>query len=240
MRNFANDADFPAVRHIGLNIGVDGEGGGFEAMVNDLAPDIVGGTLNPPDIMGGRLYIRPVPGFRMALGVSAVVDLNPARDFVDPATAPPSGRPPRETRSSSTRVWTSTFRSSRATPSGLVVLRRRRRDDALLPDGPDRLARSRGSRRGLATKAFLDSSARMPVKNWGAAAGFLGNLIIPDFTYRLQYELYTGSFQPAVLRFRVRAQSRFATSWTRSRLPGQLHAPSTPTTWASTEKPGSS
>ena len=48
----------------------------------------------------------------------------------------------------------------------------------------------------MPTKAFLDSSATMPLKNWGAAAGFLGNLIIPDFTYRLQYQVYTGNFRP--------------------------------------------
>jgi hypothetical protein len=49
---------------------------------------------------------------------------------------------------------------------------------------------------GLQTKAFYDSSAKVPVKNWGAAAGIFGNLIIPDFTYKLQYQVYTGNFQP--------------------------------------------
>jgi hypothetical protein len=51
---------------------------------------------------------------------------------------------------------------------------------------------------GLDTKAFYDSSAKIPIKNWGAAAGVMGNLIIPDFTYKVQYEIYTGSFQPQV------------------------------------------
>ena len=46
MRNFANDADFPAVRHMGVNIGLDGAGCGFEAMVNDVAPDIVNGSFS--------------------------------------------------------------------------------------------------------------------------------------------------------------------------------------------------
>ena len=194
MRNFANDADFPAVRHIGLNVGVDGEGGGFEAMVNDVAPDIVGGTVNPPDIMGARLYIRPVPGFRMALGVSAVVDLNPARDYFDPSTAAfgpaAAGNP----------VFINPgvdldLPFVEGDALSLVVFA----DGAVLmpyfrtvpTDAP-----FAGISRGLATKAFLDTSAKMPVKNWGAAAGVLGNLIIPDFTYRLQYQLFTGSFQP--------------------------------------------
>ena len=195
MRNFANDADFPAVRHMGLNIGVDGPGGGFEAMVNDIAPDIVNGTLYPPDIMGGRLYFRPIPGFRAALGVSAVVDLNPARDFVDPANPGATGP-----NAAGNPIFINPgvdldlpFVESDAL--GLIFFT----DGALMipyfrtvPTDP---AYS-GITTGFATKAFLDTSAKMPFKNWGAAAGFLGNLVIPDFTYRLQYQLYTGAFRP--------------------------------------------
>ena len=194
MRNFANDADFPEVRHMGLNLGVDGAGGGFEAMVNDIAPDIVNGTLNPPDIMGARLYIRPIPGFRAALGVSAIVDLNPARDFVDPlhgvfASNPAAAGNPIFINPGvdlDLPFVESDFFGLVFFTDGAVMLPFFRNAPTSYP----------GISSGFATKAFLDTSAKMPIKNWGATAGFLGNVIIPDFTYRLQYELFTGSFRP--------------------------------------------
>jgi len=198
MSNFANDADFPSVRHIGLNVGADGAGGGFEAMVNDLAPDIVGGTLEPPDIMGGRFYTRPVPGSRMALGVSAIVDLNPARDFVDPINGivmpnpAAAGNPIFITPGVDLDVPLVESDSL-----GLIFFT----DGAVLipyfrtvPTDPS----FSSINSGFATKALFDLSAQMSIKNWGAAAGFLGNLIIPDFTYKLQYQIYTGSFQPQI------------------------------------------
>jgi hypothetical protein len=195
MRNFANDADFPAVRHIGLNFGLDGGGGGFEAMVSDVAPDIVGGTITPPDIMGARLYIRPIPGFRAALGVSAIVDLNPARDFFDPFNPAFHGPDAAGNPIFLNPGIDLDLPFVETDYLGLIVFA----DGAVLmpyfrtvpTDTP-----YAGISGGFATKAFLDTSAKMPLKNWGAAAGILGNLIIPDFTYRLQYQLFTGSFRP--------------------------------------------
>jgi len=49
---------------------------------------------------------------------------------------------------------------------------------------------------GFASQAVWNPSSSIPLKNWGAAAGFLGNLIIPDFTWRLEYRYFTGAFQP--------------------------------------------
>ena len=195
MQNFSNDADFPAVRHIGLNFGVDGQGGGFELMANDLAPQIVGGNIVPPDIMGTRLYIRPIPGFRAALGISAIVDLDPARDFVDPANptfigAAAAGNPIFITPGVDLDlpfVESDVF-GLVAFADGAVLL-------PYLQSKPTDPAFSSLSS-GFQTKAFLDTSAQMPIKNWGAATGIFGNLIIPDFTYRLQYQLYTGNFMP--------------------------------------------
>jgi hypothetical protein len=199
MRNFSNAADFPTVRHVGLNFGVDGESGGFEAMVNDVAPQIVNGTLTPPDIMGARLYWRPVKGFRGALGVSGIVDLNPARDFQDP-----SGPVNSSLYSGANAAGNPIFINPGVDLDlpfvetdffGLIFFA----DGALMmpyfrtvPTDPAYSS----IKSGLATAAFLDTSAKMPIKNWGAAAGLMGNLIIPDFTYRLQYQIYTGNFQP--------------------------------------------
>ena len=186
MQNFSNDADFPAVRHVGLNFGVDGAGGGFEFMANDLAPQIVGGDIEPPDIMGTRLYIRPIPGFRAALGISTIVDLDPARDF--PGGPGAAGNPIFITPGVDLDLpfVESDFFGLVMFADGAVLL-------PYLQSAPTAFP---GLNAGFQTKAFLDSSAKMPLKNWGTAAGIFGNLIIPDFTYRLQYQLYTGNFVP--------------------------------------------
>jgi hypothetical protein len=184
MQNFANDADFPAVRHVGLNFGVDGAGGGFEFMANDIAPDVFNGTLNPPDIMGTRLYMRLLG--RAAIGVSGVVDLNPARDY--PGGPDMAGNPVFFNPGVDLDI---PFVETDAL--GLILFA----DGALMmpylrtaPTGFPSL------KPGLQTAAFYDKSAQIPVKNWGAATGIFGNLITPDFTYKLQYQLYTGNFQP--------------------------------------------
>jgi hypothetical protein len=193
---------------------MDGAGGGFEFMVNDVAPDIVGGTFTPPDIMGARLYIRPIPVFRAALGVSTVVDFNPGRDFYDPSQplymgAAAAGNPvfinpgvDLDLPFVETDFFGFIFFAD-----GAVMIPYLR----TVPTDPS----FTGLTTGFQTKAFLDSSAQMPVKNWGAASGFMGNLIIPDFTYKLQYQIYTGNFVP---QFYNSAYSRNRSSFVLSTL----------------------
>ncbi len=196
MRNFANDADFPAVRHVGINIGADFKGGGFEAMVNDVAPDIVGDSLNPPDIMGLRLYFRPIPSLRLAIGISGVVDMNPARDYVDPANGVVTPDPDAAGNPiflypgvdlDMPFVETNSF--------GLVAFA----DVAALAPYfrtvPIEPAYA-GIATGFVKNAVYDKSAQVPLKNWGSAAGIFGNLIIPGLTYRVEFRYYTGAFQP--------------------------------------------
>jgi len=68
MYRYANDADFPAVRKVGINFGFLGKKGGIEGVVDDLGE---------ADIRGIRLYGAPLwSGFK--LGVSAIADYNPA------------------------------------------------------------------------------------------------------------------------------------------------------------------
>ncbi len=183
MRDYSNDADFPAVRRVGLNVGADLGGGGFEAMVSDAAN---------PDVVGGRVYIRPVPGFGAALGLSALVDFNPARDFAfGSAVGPDSvGNPIFINPGLDFElpfVETDVF--------GLV----------LFTDGAVMLPYFRSSPTspaysyitpGLATKAIYDPAASMAFRNWGTAGGFFGNLVIPDLTWRLEFRYFTGTFQP--------------------------------------------
>ena len=70
MSDYANNIDAPTVRNVGLNVGFDANGIGFEAVVDNLAR---------PGIVGGRLYSRPIPNTTpAAVGVSAIADLGPA------------------------------------------------------------------------------------------------------------------------------------------------------------------
>lgn len=192
MRDFSNDADFPVVRRVGVNIGADFGGGGFEAMVSDAVPTIVNGSVYPPDVLGGRLYVRPIPGFRGAIGFSAIVDLNPARDFYDPSTGavgPAAAGYP---------IFINPgidldlpFMESDA--FGLVFFA----DGALmLPYFSSTTPTYPWISQGFATDAVWSPSSTIALKNWGTAAGFFGNLIIPGFTWRLEYRYFTGTFQP--------------------------------------------
>jgi hypothetical protein len=181
MRNFANDADFPSIRRVGVNFGMDLGGFGFEAMVNDAAA---------PDIFGGRLYFRPIPKFRMALGFSALVDWDPAKDWFggpglvgDPIFINPG------IDVDLPFVESDVF-SIVAFADGAVMIPYFRSQPA------DPLYTSIPS--GWALDAVYDASASLPVKNWGFAAGFFGNLIIRDFTWRLEFRDYTGAFIPQI------------------------------------------
>lgn len=71
MSEFANDADFPAIRKIGLNMGFD---------LGVLGMEFVGDNLADPSIMGGRLFLNPFKGYDpFQLGFTGIVDLFPAR-----------------------------------------------------------------------------------------------------------------------------------------------------------------
>lgn len=71
--NYANDVDFPAVRRIGLNGGLSFGRFGLEFLLNDIAE---------PEIMGARPYMKPFgEDSRLATGLSAMADLDPAGDL---------------------------------------------------------------------------------------------------------------------------------------------------------------
>lgn len=81
MDGYTNDADYPAVRHIGMNLGLDLPKGGFQLVASDLSTigNLIGGTSTTnPEIFGGRFFSHPIPGFGLALGLSTIVDFNPA------------------------------------------------------------------------------------------------------------------------------------------------------------------
>jgi hypothetical protein len=195
MRNFANDAEFPAVRRVGVNVGGDLESWGFEAMVNDAAQ---------PEIFGGRLFVRPIKSFKMALGLSAVVDWNPGKDWVggasvvgDPVFINPGidlDLPFVEGDAFSLVMFVDGvvtmpyFRSAFSFNGGA---------------GPVSFPQ------GLYVKAVYNPSQALPIQNWGAAAGFFGNLFIPDFTWRLELRDYTGAFIPQMYSSNYEQQRNF-------------------------------
>jgi hypothetical protein len=179
MRNFANDADFPAIRRVGVNLGLDFGGVGFEAMMNDAAA---------PDIFGGRIYLRPVKGFKAALGFTGIVDWSPAKDW--PYGVADVGNPIFINPGVDLDLpfVESSFFSLVAFADGAVMIPWFRTE----PTG------FTGISSGPYLKAVFPSglSNLTDVKNWGVAAGLFGNLIIKDFTWRLEFRDYTGSFIP--------------------------------------------
>jgi hypothetical protein len=180
MRNFANDADFPSIRRVGVNLGMDFGGFGFEAMVNDAAA---------PDIFGGRLYLRPIPKFKMALGFSALVDWNPGKDWNGGAAAVGDPIFINPGIDLDVPIVESDVFSIVAFADGSVLLPYFRSSTVY---------NSVSIPSGIYVKAVYDANAALPIKNWGAAAGFFGNLIIRDFTWRLEFRDYTGAFIPQI------------------------------------------
>jgi hypothetical protein len=181
MRDFANDADFPAVRRVGVNLGLDFTGFGFEAMVNDAAA---------PSIFGGRLYIRPISGFKAALGFSGLVDWNPGKDWAGGAAKVGDPLFINTGLDLDIPFVESDFFSLVAFADGAVMM-------PWFRDVPTDPTYS-SFKQGPALNAVYDATAgaKLPIKNWGVAAGLFGNLIIKDFNWRLEFRDYTGAFKP--------------------------------------------
>jgi len=171
MRNYANDTEFPSVRRVGFNVGFDGGGGGFEALTNDLAA---------PEIIGLRGFVRPVKDFKLAIGLSAAVDIDPAADLPDDVRA---------TTGDPMFIGAGVDLDLPIVTSGLLSLR-------LFADGavtvPWATEAAPGIDKGLRYELVW---ADNKVKNWGAAGGVLGNVLFID--YRLEYRYFTGLFRPA-------------------------------------------
>ena len=181
MRDFANDADFPSVRRVGANLGFDFGGFGFEAMVDDAAN---------PDIFGGRAYIRPIPGFKLALGASALVDWNPARDFNYNGVANSAAAGDPIFINPGVDLDVPFYESD---PFSIVGFA----DGAfMLPYFRSAPTAVGGIPAGFASSAIWDPSQSLPLRNWGFATGLFGNLVIRDLTWRLEFRDYTGTFIP--------------------------------------------
>jgi hypothetical protein len=181
MRDYRNDTDFPAVRRTGLNLGGHGKKSGFELLANDLAD---------PEILAARLYYRPMgESFPMALGVSAVTDLNPGafyQEFPDPLYAK-YGRP---------------IFLNAGLDLDLPIVDRDLLRIVLFSDVAAMMPYFRESvpnttpevEAGFALDAVWDEDGQR-LRNWGFSTGVLGNIAILD--YRLEYRYSTGRFRTA-------------------------------------------
>lgn len=174
MRGYANDSDFPSIRRVGLNLGLDQGSWGFEALTNDLTDN---------QIVGGRLYVRPIPDFKLALGLSGVADLYPASDYGDDAAL--YGDP--------VFIGGAVDLDLPIVTSGLLGIRLFADGAAMAPYVRD--AFSYGGYDAADGFRYDMVWTGESVKNWGASAGFLGNVLFVD--WRLEYRYYTGAFTPA-------------------------------------------
>jgi len=175
MRNYANDSDFPSIRRIGLNLGLDQGGWGFEALTNDLTDN---------QILGGRFYMRPIPDFKLAIGMSGVVDLYPAADL-DETTAISYGDP--------MFIGGALDLDLPIVQSGLLGIRLFADGAAMVP-----YVRNDFTYGGNAVDSgfgFDMVYSNGNIKNWGAAAGLIGNVLFVD--WRLEYRYFTGAFTPS-------------------------------------------
>ena len=177
MRDYRNDTDFPAIRRIGVNTGFDFGGVGFEALANDLPA---------AELVGARVYFRPIKKFALAIGLSGVADLAAAKDLAGTAYA--------------AAVDNFMFVSPGLdldlpiVKSNEILSVRAFADAALtVPYVKTSFASPNGTvNAGLRTDLILNGGAP---RNWGAAAGLMGNVLFVD--WRMEYRYFTGIFKPS-------------------------------------------
>jgi hypothetical protein len=190
MRNYANDAEFPAIRRLGFNLGMDMGAWGFEALTNDLLE---------PEIFGGRLYVRPVPDFKLAFGLSAVADIAPASIFGDDASNYGDPIFIAGGVDLDLPIITSQLLGIRLFADAAAMMPYLRTDAAGYP----------GVEAGWQLDAVYSDGKP---QNWGAAAGLMGNVLFID--WRLEYRYFTGAFRPAFFDSGYeRARAQRVTDW---------------------------
>jgi len=215
MQDFANDADFPAIRRVGLNLGLDLGKIGFEYMVNDACnlvtlPLLLSDPEFVPDVLtGGRLYFQPLDDGKkrdirtikdLAFGVSLLADLGAASGFDDPVKA---GAPIflNTGVDLDVPIFEGKLFSIVAFADAALMLPwfRYAPDTAyLFADVPGWTGDPVPA--GLAWKAVFNPDAdiaggEVPFKNYGVAAGLMGKAWFID--WRLEYRYFTGVFKPA-------------------------------------------
>ncbi|HUX12189.1 MAG TPA: FecR family protein [Spirochaetia bacterium] len=188
VRNFANNADFPAVRRTGLNLGLDFKSVGFETVVNDLAN---------PEIFGGRFYMRPLgKSFPLALGLSAVTDLSPASEV----PTLPAGTSPSVAQAYADAVTANPLFLTIGADLDFPLAESDRLSAILFADVAGLFPYLRNSVAGLSTGLhsdavlYVDPAGKHSLRNYAASTGVLGNVLA--LNYRLEYRIYNGVIHP--------------------------------------------
>ncbi len=178
MRDYRNDSDFPSIRRVGVNTGIDFGGFGFEALVNDLPV---------PQIYGTRLYFRPFKASKLAIGVSGVADIDAAAEL-EGTTDYDKLAGNFSFLGAGLDLDLPIIKSSPA-----LGLRAFADVAATVPYVRTDVTHSGGKSipKGLKTELLWDNGPH----NWGAATGFMGNVAFID--WRLEYRYFTGLFRPA-------------------------------------------
>jgi hypothetical protein len=189
MRNYANDANFPSIRRVGVNMGFDLGGFGMETVVNDLAE---------PEIFGARMYFRPAPKkFPMAIGLAGVADIDPAGDIpVDPADT--SGTDPALAVGDPIFINASLDLDFPIVNNDMFSIIMFGDVAGMLPYLREPISDGTSTvDAGFVVDALYNADAgtdELPLNNYGIAAGLMGNIFIAD--YRLEYRNYRGTFKP--------------------------------------------
>ncbi|MBN2510791.1 MAG: FecR domain-containing protein [Spirochaetales bacterium] len=188
MQNYANDINFPAIRKIGLNMGLNGQKAGME---------FIGDDLSDLSILGGRLFYKPVT--KLSLGISGIIDMTPERGLEEYYTFlnetlstefsyGDSGAPIFLTGAldADFSIVESDFLSMVlfSDIAGMVPYYRSDVFDAPMIE------------QGLAIEALYDDSESAILdrfRNWGLMAGIIGNVTL--FDYRLEYRHFNGTFR---------------------------------------------
>jgi Predicted membrane protein len=173
MRSYANDTEFPSLRRLGFNMGLDVDKGGFELVANDLAA---------PEIFGGRVFFRPISGFKLGMGMQGIVDWDPA-----------AGNAAIEASDGALKIL------GAALDLDLPIVQSDILGMRLFADGgatlPYTTATIGSTPAGLQYQLVYDQASGQ-IKNWGAASGLIGNILFVD--YRLEYRYSTGFFRPGI------------------------------------------
>ena len=168
MKNFANDANFPAIRRVGLNLGFDAGGFGLESVVNDLVD---------PEIFGARLFIRPIG--KLAFGFSSAVDINPDEKAEQGNTVP-----------------TDTIFLTAAADVDFPLMENDMLSFIFFADIAGMVPYMNGDFQEK--MMYDDSSSSFSLsnfRNFGGNTGLFGNILFMD--YRLEYRYFDGVFKPS-------------------------------------------
>ncbi len=184
MYKYANDHDFPAIRRIGFNLGLDLNSAGFEVVANDLAE---------PEIFGGRVYVRPAyKAIPFAFGLSSILDIDPAGEI-----AVESGDPEPEQYGDPIFVNGAFDLDFPFVNTDIFSLIFFGDIGAMIPYFRESYSDfiNQGFNFNVLYKPGGTTFNFNDLSNYGASTGFLGHLAIMD--WRLEYRYYNGTFRPA-------------------------------------------